>query len=147
MSETQRIKTTTIPTDLIAPCGMNCRLCWGYLREKNTCPGCQSLSRQDSPKSKYRTTCIIRNCEQLNEGKTKYCSDRCDSYPCTRLKKLDKRYRTRYAMSMIDNLQMIREVGIRRFIQNEKTKWTCAECGNLICVHRPACLTCGYRWN
>jgi len=147
MIEKQRKKTTTIQTDLIAPCGMNCCLCLGYNREKNRCPGCQSISRQESHKSKYRTTCIIRNCEQLSKGKTRYCSDRCDSYPCTRLKNLDKRYRTKYGMSMIDNLQMISEVGIRKFIQNEKTKWMCAECGNLICIHRPNCLTCEYKWN
>ena len=147
MNKTQGKKTTTIPTDLIAPCGMNCRLCWGHIREKNRCPGCQIISRQESHKSKFRTTCVIRNCEQLSKGKTKYCSDSCDRYPCTRLKNLDKRYRTKYGMSMIDNLQMIHGVGIRKFIQNEKTKWTCPECGNLICVHRPKCHTCGYKWN
>jgi len=138
---------TTIPTDLIAPCGMNCRLCWGHIREKNRCPGCRSISRQDSDKSKYRSTCIIRNCGQLIKSQAKYCSDRCDRYPCARLKNLNKRYRTKYGMSMIDNLQMIDGVGIRKFIQNEKTKWICPECGNLICVHRPTCLTCGHKWN
>ena len=30
-----------IKTRLIAPCGMNCAVCLGYLREKNKCPGCQ----------------------------------------------------------------------------------------------------------
>jgi hypothetical protein len=34
MTETKRNKTTTISTKLIAPCGMNCRLCLGYIREK-----------------------------------------------------------------------------------------------------------------
>jgi len=142
-----RKNTTAIPTDLIAPCGMNCRLCWGYIREKNTCPGCQNINRQESHKSKYRTTCIIRNCEKLAKSKTQYCSDRCDSYPCARLKKLDKRYRTKYGMSMIENLQMINGVGIRNFIQNEKSKWICPECSNMICVHRPKCINCGYNWN
>lgn len=136
-----------IKTDLIAPCGMNCRLCWGHIREKNRCPGCRSISSQESDKSKYRSTCIIRNCEQLSNGQAKYCSDRCDRFPCTRLKNLDKRYRTKYGMSMIDNLHMIDGVGIRKFIQNEKTKWPCPECGNLICVHRPTCLRCGHKWN
>ncbi|MCK5099840.1 MAG: hypothetical protein KAR45_17140, partial [Desulfobacteraceae bacterium] len=28
MTKKQQKKTTTIPTNLIAPCGMNCRLCW-----------------------------------------------------------------------------------------------------------------------
>lgn len=25
---------------LIAPCGMNCQLCYAFQREKNKCPGC-----------------------------------------------------------------------------------------------------------
>ena len=139
--------TTTIPTDLIAPCGMNCRLCYGYIRENNTCPGCQRIDNQGSQKSKYRSKCIIRNCEQLAKGNTRYCSESCYKYPCTRLKNLDKRYRTRYGMSMIDNLNMIHGVGIRKFIRNEKAKWICPECGALICVHKPTCLSCGYKWN
>lgn len=140
-------KTTTIPTDLIAPCGMNCRLCWGYIRENNTCPGCQRINNQESHKSKYRTRCVIRNCEQLTKGNSKYCSENCNRYPCSRLKNLDKRYRTKYGMSMIENLNMIHDVGIRKFIRNEKQKWICPECGDMICVHKPICLTCGFKWN
>ncbi len=146
MTKTFRKKTITIPTNLIAPCGMNCRLCWGYIREKNTCPGCRKIETQESQKSKCRTTCIIRNCEQIAKGKIKYCSDDCNRFPCTRLKNLDKRYRAKYGMSMINNLKMIDEFGIRHFIQNEKEKWICPECGEMICVHRPTCLSCGYKW-
>jgi hypothetical protein len=138
--------TTTIPTNLIAPCGMNCRLCLGYIREKNTCPGCRNINIPDSQKSKYRNRCRIKNCEQIAENKIKYCSDSCRKFPCARLKQLDKRYRTKYKMSMIDNLQMINEFGIRYFIRHEKKKWICPECGEMICVHRPACLSCGYEW-
>ena len=146
MTKTHRIMTATIPTNLIAPCGMNCRLCWGYIREKNTCPGCLGLNGQESNKSKCRTKCKIRKCERASKGNTKYCSDRCVSFPCARLKQLDKRYRTKYEMSMIDNLKMINEFGIRLFIRNEKEKWICPECGELICVHRPTCHSCGYKW-
>jgi hypothetical protein len=143
-TKTHNKKTKTIPADLISPCGMNCRLCWGYIREKNTCPGCLRIGDQESPKSKCRTSCKIRNCDHITSGKTKYCSKSCDSYPCARLKQLDKRYRTRYGMSMIDNLNMINEFGIRHFIRKEKENWICPECGELICVHRPTCLSCGY---
>ena len=146
MTKTHRIMTATIPTNLIAPCGMNCRLCWGYIREKNTCPGCLGLNGQETQKSKCRTTCKIRKCERASKGNTKYCSDRCVSFPCARLKQLDKRYRTKYGMSMIDNLKMINAFGIRLFIRNEKEKWICPECGELICVHRPTCHSCGYKW-
>ena len=146
MTSERRKKTTTIPTDLIAPCGMNCRLCLGYIREINTCPGCRMIDKQDSKKSEYRNRCRIRNCEQIANGKSKYCSDSCRSFPCARLKQLDKRYRKKYGMSMIDNLKMINEFGIRHFTRNEKERWLCPECGDMICVHRPACLSCGYKW-
>lgn len=146
MIVTFRKMTTTIPTNLIAPCGMNCRLCLGYIREKNTCPGCRMINKQDIQKSKSRNRCRIRNCEQIAEDKIKYCSDSCGSFPCAGLKQLDKRYRIKYGMSMIENLKMINEFGIRHFIRNEKAKWICPECGEMICVHRPACLSCGYKW-
>jgi hypothetical protein len=140
-------KTTAISTNLIAPCGMNCRLCWGYIRAKNACPGCLGFDNKESQKAKYRTKCKIRNCEEISRGKTKYCSGSCDSYPCDRLKRLDKRYRTKYGMSMIDNLKLINELGIRHFIRNEKEKWICPECGEMICVHKAPCLSCGYKWH
>ncbi len=53
------------------------------------------------------------------KAKAKYCFC-CDSFPCVRLNHLDKRYRTKYGMSMIDNLENIRKFGIRHFIRNEK---------------------------
>jgi predicted RNA-binding Zn-ribbon protein involved in translation (DUF1610 family) len=59
---------------------------------------------------------------------------------------LDNRYRTKYVMSMIDNLKNIREFGIRVFIKNEKEKWACPECGEIICVHKENCIFCGYKW-
>lgn len=139
-------KTKTIPTDLIAPCGMNCRLCWGYIRDENSCPGCIRIEKQESQKSKYRTACTIRNCEQIDKAKTRYCSDSCESFPCARMKQLDKRYRTRYEMSMIDNLKVISEFGIRHLVRKEKGKWMCPECGEIICVHKPRCLSCNYNW-
>ncbi len=136
----------TIPIRLIAPCGMNCRLCWGYIREKNPCPGCRSLARPESRKSRSRSGCVVTNCDRLAGSKSPYCSERCDRFPCARLRQLDKRYRTKYGMSMLDNLRRIGESGIRRFIREEKAKWSCPECGELLCVHRPECLSCGYKW-
>jgi hypothetical protein len=145
MTTTVRKISATIPVNLIAPCGMNCRLCLGYIREKNKCPGCLNIDSQGSQKSIYRTTCKIRNCEEITKGKSKFCSDSCARFPCARLKQLDKRYRTKYGMSMIDNLKMINELGIRHFIRIEKVKWICSECGEMICVHRPLCLSCGHK--
>lgn len=145
MAAMRRKKPKTTSASLIAPCGMNCRLCLGYIREENTCPGCRMIDSREGHKSGSRNKCRIRNCEQIAEGNVKYCSGQCDSFPCTRLRQLDKRYRTKYGMSMIDNLKMIDESGIRRFVRNEDEKWTCPSCGEIICVHRPVCLHCGHK--
>jgi len=127
-------------TTLIAPCGMNCGICLGYLREKEKCPGCRE---RDDRNPGYCSRCVISHCPTLKARKLRYCSDACPKYPCRRLKDLDKRYRTRYGMSMLENLERIKTLGIRRFVQNEKTRWTCRTCGSVLCVHRGFCLKCG----
>ncbi len=135
-------KTTASSKELIAPCGMNCRLCYAFLRERKPCPGCRSDDRR---KLESRTACRIKNCAKMVDTNTKYCFG-CDSFPCARLSHLDQRYRTKYGMSMIENLEKIRKSGIRNFIRNEKERWRCPNCGELLCVHKPECLHCHHRW-
>lgn len=132
--------TNAIPVRLIAPCGMNCRLCRAYGRQRKPCPGCRG---DDDLKSRACVTCRIRNCEVIASG-AGYCFD-CEGFPCATLKHLDKRYRTRYGMSMIDNLEHIEKHGVRDFIRSEKERWACSTCGRLICVHKPKCPYCGYK--
>lgn len=142
---------------LIAPCGMNCALCSSYLAMKNDlkstgimktyCAGCR-------PRGK-NCAFMKKNCELLGEGKVQYCHE-CAEFPCRRLKQLDKRYRTNYRMSMIENLTYIKEHGIDKFLKKEEEKWRCPECGGTICCHNGICYRCGlerlkakklkYRW-
>ncbi len=130
-----------IKAELIAPCGMNCAICMGHLlRDENICPGCRG---DDVNKPGNCVRCVIANCDYLENSKSKYCSDKCEKFPCARLRSLDKRYRTKYDMSMLENLKHIEELGIRAFVRNEKVRWTCALCGGLICVHRGSCSNCG----
>lgn len=117
MSMTLKVKPK-IKAELIAPCGMNCVICMGrLLKDKNKCPGCRG---NDIYKPKYCVGCVILNYDFLKKSKSKYCSVKCEKFPCMRLKNLDKRYRTRYNMSMIENLKNIEELGIRTFIKNDK---------------------------
>jgi hypothetical protein len=127
---------------LIGPCGINCRLCYAYIREKNHCPGCRG---DDSQKMKSCLACRIKNCEQRMVGGFEYCFE-CDTFPCDLVKHLDKRYRTKYASSPIANLNSIQENGIDQLVESEEIKWTCPECGEMLCMHKPHCLTCGYEW-
>jgi len=125
--------------NLIAPCGMNCGVCIGYLREKKPCGGC--FKKDDKNKPKHCRSCIISNCELLAETVSGFCYE-CEKYSCTRLKRLDKRYRTKYGMSMIENLEYIKNTGLNNFLINEEKIWTCKVCGAGICVHRNFCLAC-----
>lgn len=123
---------------LIAPCGINCRVCRAHLRAKNKCPGCRA---SDSCKPKTRTACSIKTCGEFKNGKIKYCCE-CKSFPCRSLEQLDKRYRTKYGMSVIENLFAIKTSGIRKFLQEEKVRWTCKACGGTVCVHSGICSSC-----
>lgn len=130
--------TYTFDKNLIAPCGINCGVCIAYLREKNPCSGCRL---RYGYKPKYCITCGIVNCEYLAETKSKFCFD-CKKFPCTRLKKLDYRYRKNYRTSLIENLTQIQSSGIEDFLNTEVLKWTCPSCQKIRSIHRDFCLNC-----
>ena len=122
----------------IAPCGMNCGTCIAFLRAKNNCPGCRVISEDKALSVKK---CTVTTCIHLGATKSKFCFD-CEKFPCNRIKQLDKRYKTKYRTSFIENLQMIKENGINNFLSFESQRRTCSQCGSVLCVHRPHCLTC-----
>jgi hypothetical protein len=129
---------------LIAPCGMNCGICDGYLAYKNDvkskgiriryCTGCYTRGKN--------CAFMKKSCERLGEGRVQYCYE-CSDFPCDRIKRLDKRYRTFYHMSMIENQEYIKEHGMEKFLEKEEVKWKCPECGGVICCHNGICYSCG----
>jgi len=142
---------------LVAPCGMNCGVCVNYLAMKNDlnmkgfrkryCVGC--LPRGEN------CSFLKNSCELVGKGLVRFCNE-CGDFPCSRLKALDKRYQTKYHMSMIENLKFIKEHGMARFLEEEGAKWRCPECGEIICCHNGLCLSCSleklrqnkkYRWD
>lgn len=127
--------------ELIAPCGMNCGICKAYLRKKNTCPGCAEL---DPYMKSYRRGCTVRNCETIKTNVSGFCYE-CGSFPCRRIKQLDKRYTTKYNMSMLENLEMIKNEGIEALLAREEEKWKCPECGGVISCHNGVCYGCGVK--
>ena len=124
--------------ELIAPCGINCRICRAYLRQRNKCPGCRE---SDFNKPVTRVFCKIKNCDELKKNNWDYCI-KCKKFPCENMNKLDKRYRSRYNMSTIENLQYIRDKGINKFLKQQEKKYQCPECGGVICVHDRNCYSC-----
>lgn len=129
-----------INSKLIAPCGMNCGICISHLRDKNKCLGCREMS-EGKPEGCRK--CIIMHCKILKEKKMTFCSDTCEKFPCSKLKNMDKRYKIKYKMSMLENLENIKNNGIKIFVKDEQKRWKCPKCGELLCIHRSSCLRCG----
>ncbi|WP_442485958.1 hypothetical protein ACTMKN_13515 [Bacteroides pyogenes] len=52
------------------------------------------------------------------------------------------RYRTNYSMSMLENLLYIKEYGETAFLEQQRKKYTCPDCGKLRTVHYDYCIYC-----
>ena len=111
--------------ELVASCGMNCGVCLHYLRKRNKCLGCFSGRKVNQRPIK----CGIKLCKDRHG---EYCFN-CDKFPCERLKRLDKRYRDKYGMSEIENLEYIRDKGLKKFLEKESKSWIFKK--GVFCVH------------
>jgi len=133
--------------DLIAPCGMNCGVCGAYLAMKNKvttspngkkaawCYGCL-------PRGKGCTMNKSHGCEKLMTLSVRFCHE-CKKFPCETNMHWDKVYRERYNTSPVENLKYIKENGLEKFLEWQKQKWQCPECGGVISCHNGICYTCG----
>lgn len=124
--------------NIIAPCGIICDICLGFQRDKNKCVGCNNTGF----KPVHCENCNIKLCSEKNIKEKFFCVY-CSDFPCKLIKHLDNRYKTKYNESPIQNLESIAKNGLKAFIEIENKKWTCAQCGALLCVHRNECLKCG----
>ncbi len=128
---------------LIAPCGMDCGICSGYLayihnipkkRGKIThCRGCRARNKQ--------CAFLKRDCTLLRENRIDFCFE-CDTFPCDRLGRIDERYKTKYGMSFIENLKFIKDKGIDNFLIKQNRNYECSRCGDTICIHNNKCYSC-----
>jgi hypothetical protein len=143
--------------ELVAPCGMDCNVCSGYLAlqydVKNQgilisyCKGCR-------PRDK-KCAFLKKKCKHLINHTVQYCYE-CPEYPCEHLRNIDTRYQTLFRMSLLENLTNIKENGIENFIEKQEEKWRCPTCGGVICCHNGLCFQCDnerlrnkkkkYRW-
>ncbi len=132
------MKTTKeMPVTMLAPCGINCEVCYVHLKKKKPCLGCRG---QDDSKPEHCRKCKIKTCA-IGQG-IDFCFN-CSTFPCTIIKRLDKSYRQRYQVSLIDNAMRLKTVGAKRYLSEEREKWTCTDCGGTVSLHDQICSECG----
>ncbi len=129
---------------LVAPCGMNCNVCSGYLALTHEIPKargrishCRGCGRNGKMCAYLRTWCA-----PLRNDEVRFCFQ-CADFPCSRLKHLDGRYRDRYSVSLIDNLKFIRSRGIQKFLRAQQRLWRCPKCRTDVrSIHNGKCYSC-----
>ena len=125
-----------IDESMLAPCGLNCLLCYRHLG-KNPCLGCRAQG--DAP-DRYQRKCVMSACV-LERGYFS-CAD-CAERPCKRMKTFAKRYRDGYGVDLYADVELMRSIGAEALIQQQIASHTCESCGHLINLHFGVCSGCG----
>ena len=111
-----------------APCGLFCGACGA-----TDCGGCLSDRIDDSIR-----TCKFRNCSQ--EKGVEFCRH-CADYPCEPLHEFmtDK---WPHHWTMESNLECIKNHGAQKWIEAQRSEWSCTSCGAEIVWYQKSC-ECG----
>ena len=137
-----------VKNNIAAPCGMYCGTCRDYLLlkkdlfeekgRKSGCTGCRIRNK--------KCAFIRRDCPAFRKNDIEFCFE-CDKFPCLNLTNLDNRYKDRYHVSFIENLQRNKEIGVEKWLLEQKELYTCPNCRGDICVHDAECYDCGKKLN
>jgi hypothetical protein len=129
--------------ELVAPCGMNCAVCSGYLAYSNNLPkkrGAISHCAGCRPRNKQCAYLKGQGC-LISQREVHYCYE-CPQFPCQHLCHLDERYRNTYEYSPVANLRMIAKNGMDAFLKKERALHKCSRCGGIISIHNGKCYNC-----
>ncbi|MEA4940401.1 MAG: DUF3795 domain-containing protein [Christensenella sp.] len=126
----------TIDVGMLAPCGLNCMLCYRHLGKK-PCPGCRT--RTDDPDA-YQNKCHMRACT-MERGYFS-CAD-CAERPCKRVKAFQKRYMDGYGVNLSAIAESVQQAGVEAHLRADLAAHTCPDCEHLINIHDGICSGCG----
>ena len=101
--------------------------------EELECYGCKS-----GKSSKYCTTCSIKQCAR--EKGLEFCFQ-CETYPCEALRSFQQAHP--HKRSIFRNLQTIQEQGVEQWIEAQRQRWNCANCGTRFAYYDEVCKKCG----
>ena len=125
-----------IDTNMFAPCGMNCMVCYKHCYHKKPCAGCLN---HEQNKPEHCRKCKIKDC--VRESGISYCYE-CEKYPCLQIKNLERSYRQRYQTSLLSNSEFVKIYGLPAFMAWQKQLYSCPKCGGIISIHDKECSEC-----
>lgn len=130
---------------MIGCCGLDCSAC-SAAHCDSPCRGCGGL---DKYKPEFcRSICGIKVCEKRINDQYRFCYE-CPEYPCEITCAHDQRCQAEYISreSPFENLKRIQEVGVEKFLHEERDRWTCVECGGVIRSQDGICSGCGRNYS
>lgn len=131
-----KMNDNDIETSMFAPCGMNCNVCYKHCYTKKPCEGCL---KSDRGKPEHCRKCKIKDC--VKDKDLNYCYE-CSDYPCKLIKNLEKSYNKRYQASLMENSEVVKNQGLKIFMEKQKVIYTCSKCGGIISIHDRECSEC-----
>lgn len=132
-----------INTEMFAPCGMNCMVCYKHCYTKKTRQPCGGCMTESKGKPEHCRKCKIKNCVQLKG--IAYCYE-CSDFPCKLIKNLEKSYNQRYDESLVKNSIIVKEHSISQLMELHSIKYCCSKCGGVISLHDKVCSECEERY-
>lgn len=128
-----------IDVQMLAPCGINCVVCYKHVGIKKNAKPCEGCLKGDLGKPAHCHTCKIELCAQ-DKGLA-HCFA-CEAFPCKLVKNMERSYTKRYHVSLIENSRAAKEKGIPAFLEEGREKWMCG-CGGAFSLHDGVCSECG----
>jgi len=98
------------------------------------CKGCKSQQH-----SIYCESCEIRECAEKRG--IEYCYE-CSQYPCDFLKNFRNDDASHHSV-IFKNLETIQMMGKNKWLENQKKRWQCDECGEEYTWYDKECQNCG----
>jgi hypothetical protein len=134
-----------------APCGLYCGACGTILADMRgtreelarewemepgqlVCHGCRT-----GTVAVFCATCGFRACAA--EKGIDNCS-RCDDFPCDELVRFRNDKAPHHSV-VLTNLRRIREVGVDRWLEEQRVRWSCPGCGEPFSWYDTKCGSCG----
>jgi len=109
---------------------------WGAKPGDLVCRGCKS-----GVESVYCKKCDLKSCAE--DKRVEFCCD-CDDYPCSKLTDFVDDQHAHHSV-VLRNLSRIKKIGVRNWLTEQKTRWSCPECSTRFTWYDQACAQCGGR--